>query len=124
MTILSVTNLYAVVEDTQMIGTHRAYINRLEATHTAVILELHPSEIAHSIGHRVTVQSFELLAGEHLGWYHFLIGATAINNDILDILHRVQPAMTHGCKRRVLFGERATQRSVLCERTQCTHKIQ
>ena len=38
--ILRIAQLYAIIEDTQMVGAHAADIDRLDATHASIVLEL------------------------------------------------------------------------------------
>ena len=101
LTILRIADLDAVVKDPHVVGAHRADVYRLEAAHTTIVLELHTGKVAHGIGHRVTVQALELLAREFLGRNHILVGATAIDDYILDVLHRVESAMAHAGHHRV-----------------------
>ena len=84
-----------------MIGAHRADVDCFEAAHTTVVLELHAGKVAHGIGHRVAVEALELLASEFLGGDDVLVGAPSVDNDILDVLHRVQAAMTDRSHHRV-----------------------
>ena len=51
LTVLSISNLDAVIKHSQMVGTHRPDIDRLKATHSTIIFELNPCEIAHGIGY-------------------------------------------------------------------------
>ena len=99
--VLRIADLDAVIENAHVVGAHRADIHRLESTHTAIVLELDASEVAHGIGHRMAVKALQLLAREFLGGDHVLVGATAIDDDVLDILHRVEAAVSHGSHHRV-----------------------
>ena len=49
--VLCIAQLYAVVRDAQMVGTHRADIHRLDAAHATVVLQLQTREVTQRIGH-------------------------------------------------------------------------
>ena len=49
-----------------MLATHRAHINGLDTTHTAIILELNAGEIAESIGYRKRVKRLKFRAFKSL----------------------------------------------------------
>ena len=55
-----------------MVRAHRADIDSLQSTYTAVIFDLHPREIANSIRHAQSIHLFELCPSKCLR-----------NNDIL-----------------------------------------
>ena len=58
-TILGVTDLDTVIENTQVMGSHRTQIDGLQTTYSTIILDLHPGEITHGIRHALRVQSFQ-----------------------------------------------------------------
>ena len=101
LAVLGIPDLDAVIKHTHVVGAHRADVDRLEAAHTAIVLELNTSKVTHGIGHRMAVQAFQLLAREFLGGNYVFIGSAPIDDDILDILHRVQPPVAHCSHHRV-----------------------
>lgn len=54
--VLCIAQFDAVIEDTQVIGTHTANVDSLDATHASIILELQAREITQGIGHRQGIQ--------------------------------------------------------------------
>ena len=73
-----------------MVGTHRTYINRLDAPYSAIVLELDTREIAQRISHRMGTQLLQLLAAKGLRRYHLLMIIARRYNNFINILDAVK----------------------------------
>ena len=73
-----------------MVGTHRTYINRLNAPYSTIVLELDTREIAQRISHRVGTQLLQLLTTKGLRRYHLLMIISRRYNDLIHILDAVK----------------------------------
>ena len=55
LAVLCVAQSYAVVDHAGMVGTHRAYVDGLDAAYAAVVFHLYSGEIAECVGDAVAV---------------------------------------------------------------------
>ena len=88
--VLGVAQLDAVVEDPHVVGAHRADVDRLQTAHAAVVLDLHPRKVTQRVGHVVCPQPVERLARELLYGYHLAAHEATRDDDLLDMLERVE----------------------------------
>ena len=63
-----------------MLRAHAAYVDRLEAAHSAVVLDLHTREVAYGVGHRVSRHSFKLLPRKGLHGQEVALGVAPRRN--------------------------------------------
>ena len=87
LTILGIAKLNAVVEHAQVIGTHRADVDGLDAAHAAIVLDLHAGKVADGVGHAVTVESLKLLAVKGLCRNDLAVVLLGKHGDIAQVLH-------------------------------------
>ena len=64
--ILRITEFDAVIENTEMVGSHTADINGLDTSHSAIVFQLQAREIAQGICYRQGIQLLEFLACQRL----------------------------------------------------------
>ena len=72
-----------------MVGTHRADIHRLDASHTPVVFYLQSREIAQGIGNGMGVQTLQLLTFQFLRRHYFLKRELAGDNHLVDSSYRI-----------------------------------
>ena len=90
--VLGIAELQSVVEHTHMVGAHTANVNRLDATDTAIVLDLCPRKVANGIGYRQGIKRLQLLAAKALCRNHRVARrGAALHNNLVEILHTVEP---------------------------------
>lgn len=97
--VLGVAQLDTVVEDPHVVGAHRADVDRLQTAHAAVVLDLHPREVAQRVGHVVGAQPLERLSRELLHGNHLAAHDVPRDDHLLDMLQRVEAlgVCRHAC---------------------------
>ena len=76
-----------------MVSAHGTDIHRLDASNTAIVLQLKPGEITQRISHRVSTQLLQLLAAKRLRRYHLFVIIACRNNDLVHILDAIESAL-------------------------------
>ena len=76
-----------------MVSAHGTDIHRLDASNTAIVLQLKAGEITQRISHRVSTQLLQLLAAKRLRWYHLFMIIACRNNDLVHILDAIESAL-------------------------------
>ena len=92
LAVLRIAQHDAVVADSQVVGAHRAHVDRLHAAHAAVVLQLHAREVAQRIGHRLCRQPLQLLAVQLLRGDDLAERQLRRDDDLRDVLHAVHAA--------------------------------
>ena len=92
LTVLRVPQLYAVVEDAEVIATHRTDVHRLDTAHSTVVLQLKTSEIAQCICDVMSVQALQLLALHRVRRNHLAECKARCHYHLPDTLNAVEAA--------------------------------
>ena len=71
--VLSIVELYAVVEHADVLATHAADVDGFDAAHAAVVFYLYAGEVAEGVGNGVAVEALEFGAGEFLRFDDFFV---------------------------------------------------
>ena len=90
-TVLRVSQLDSVIEDTHVIGSHAPHVNRLQTTYPAIVFDLHTAEITQSICHGMRAQRFQTFPAQPLAGNN-LIPLPAVNSNLVHITvnnHRI-----------------------------------
>jgi len=90
LSVLGITQLYAIVRDAQMVGTHRTDVHRLDAPHSTIVLQLQTREVAQRVSHIVGTQLLQLLTRQCLRGYHLLMVIARRDNDLIHMLNAVE----------------------------------
>ena len=85
-TVLGVADLQAVVEDADMVGTHVAHVDGLQAAHAAVVLDLHAGKVAEGVRHGMGVEAFQLFPGQVLRGNHFAV-RLCLDQHFVNVVH-------------------------------------
>ena len=90
--VLGIAELQSVVEHTHMVGAHTANVDRLDAAHTAIVLDLCPRKVTNCIGYRQGIKRLQFLAPKALSRNHRVARrGAALHNNLVEILHTVEP---------------------------------
>ena len=92
LSVLRIAQHDAVVADGQVVGAHGAHVDRLDAAHAAVVLQLDAREIAQGVGYGLRRQPFELLAVQLLRGDDLAERELRGDDDLTDVLHAVHAA--------------------------------
>ena len=93
LSVLRIPQCHPVVGDTQVMGTHRTDVHRLDAAHTPIVLQLDAREIAQRVGHGMGVQLLQLLPFQLLTGHHLTHGRTGHDDDLPYVLYGIQLAL-------------------------------
>ena len=87
--VLCISKFYAVVIDAHVLRTQRTQIHRLQASDSAIILQLYAAHEAQGIGHSVGIHFLQILALQGLWRYRLVVSDFAANCHVVNHAHRI-----------------------------------
>ncbi len=96
LAVLGVAELDAVVEDRRVVRAEGADVHRLEAAHSAVVLQLDSRETAQRIGHGKAAEPLQFLALKCLSRNNFPVPVPVRNSDYDGFLQDTGTVIPHG----------------------------
>ena len=103
LSVLGITQLYAVVIDGSMLTAHRAHVDGLDTTYAAVVFELYAGEIAQRVRYGEGIQSLQFYAFECLGQDHVFLQCASGDGHLL---HLTMPEVRRVGQGRILRVQR------------------
>ena len=86
LSVLCISHLYAVVENTHLLRAHRAYVDGFQSTYAAVVFYLYPREISDGIGNRLRIKALQCNARQTSWRDYFGYVFFAHNLELFDIV--------------------------------------
>ena len=82
--VLGIADFYPVVEDAQMVRTHRTYIDGLDTAYAAVVFDLYAGEVPQCVCYALYAELLQSFAGQPLDGHNVICLALCRYFDFLD----------------------------------------
>ena len=90
LSVLRIAQLDPIVEDAHMVAAHRTDVHRLDAPHSAIVLQLQAGKIAQGVGNVMRIQAFQFLPFHGVRGNHLAVSQVLGNNHLADMLDAVE----------------------------------